>query len=161
MFDMKQFANQYATIDDLQQWAQGQMVREPDFVIGEDYMRRWYIIPRNENLNLYLHEMRRSDNDVMHDHPWDNTSLVIRNGYMEHTPLGSYYRAPGQVIPRKASDAHRLELLGDQSSVSLFMTGPKIREWGFHCPNGWIPWQMFTNNNHSGRSEVGAGCGEP
>lgn len=160
MFDMKQFADQYATIADLQQWAQYQMVREPDFVIGGDYMRRWYIIPRNEYLNLYLHEMLRSDEDVMHDHPWDNVSLVIRGGYVEHTPEASYRRSPGNVISRKATDAHRLELTDGQPSISLFMTGPKLREWGFHCPKGWVPWQTFTGGYHAGRSDKGAGCGE-
>lgn len=159
MFDMKQFADQYATIDDLQQWAQYQMVREPDFVIGGDYMRRWYILPRNESLNLYLHETLRDDDDVMHDHPWDNTSFVIRGGYVEHTPLATYRRLPGDLVQRKAVDAHRLELLGEPS-ISLFMTGPKIRDWGFHCPGGWVPWQQLTGGYHAGRSDKGAGCGE-
>lgn len=159
-FNMKQFADQYATINDMQRWAQDIMRREPDFVIGGDYMRRWYIIPRNERLNLYLHETLRSDDDVMHDHPWDNTSLLISGGYVEHTPEASYHRLPGDIISRKATDVHRLELVGDQPSISLFMTGPKIRDWGFHCPNGWVPWQVFTGGYHNGRSDKGAGCGE-
>lgn len=158
-FPMHLFADQYATINDMQRWAQETMRREPDFVIGGDYMRRWYIIPRNEMMNLYLHETLRSDDDVMHDHPWDNTSLVIAGGYLEHTPDGTYSRSPGAIVSRKATDAHRLELMHGRS-ISLFLTGPKVRDWGFHCPKGWVPWQTFTGGYHSGRSDKGAGCGE-
>jgi hypothetical protein len=160
MFDMKRFADQYANIGDMYLWALDVMQREPDFVIGGDYMRRWYIIPRNESLNVYLHETLRSDDDVMHDHPWDNTSFVIAGGYIEHTPDFLLHRIPGDVISRKATDAHRLELIGGQPSISLFMTGPKVRDWGFHCPKGWVPWQTFTGGYHAGRSDKGAGCGE-
>lgn len=155
------FAGQYASIHDMQRWAESVMRRDPDFVIGGDYMRRWYIIPRNETFNLYLHETLRSDEDVMHDHPWDNTSFVISGGYIEHMPGDiSVVRAPGETVSRKATDAHRLELIGGQPSISLFFTGPKIRDWGFHCPKGWVSWQDFTGGYHSGRSDKGAGCGE-
>lgn len=43
-------------------------------------------------------------------------------------------------------------------AVSLFIAGPKVREWGFHCPNGWVHWREFTAGD---RGElVGRGCGE-
>ena len=101
----------------------------------------------------------RSDDDVMHDHPWDNTSLLIAGRYVEHTPEGSFLREPGAVVKRNAWSAHRLQLL-DGPTVSLFFTGPKVRDWGFHCPKGWVPWQEFTGGYHDGRSDKGAGCGE-
>lgn len=159
-FDMRRFADTYADIADMQAWAHTIMCRVPDFVIGGDYMSRWYIIPRNESMNLYLHQITRSDLDVMHDHPWDNSSLLISGGYLEHTPDGVFQRGPGDIVERKAEDAHKLELLYDQPAVSLFFTGRKRREWGFHCPNGWVPWQQFTGGYHNGRSEKTGGCGE-
>lgn len=154
------FIDQYAEIDDLLAWADSIMQREPDFVIGGDYMLRWFILPRNERMNIYLHNLLRSDEDVMHDHPWDSTSFVLKGGFWEETPEGRFWRAPGDVIHRKAADAHRLELPEGQTSVSLFFTGPKVRDWGFHCPKGWVPWQTFTGGYHDGRSDKGAGCGE-
>jgi hypothetical protein len=123
-------------------------------------MHRWYIIPPNERQNLYLHHLLRSDEDVMHDHPWDSVSFVIKGGFTEHTPEGSFWRAPGDVISRRAADPHWLELPAGQTSVSLFFTGVRVRDWGFHCPGGWVPWQKFTKGRHDGRSEKGAGCGE-
>jgi len=159
-FDMTAFVDQYAGFADMRDWADSIMLRKPDFTIGGDYMQRWFIIPRNDRMNLYLHRTLRSDDDVMHDHPWDNTSFVIDGGYLEHTPEGTFERQPGQVIHRKATDVHRLELIHGLPSISLFMTGPKVREWGFHCPKGWVHWKDFTGGYHDGRSEKGAGCGE-
>lgn len=43
-------------------------------------------------------------------------------------------------------------------AISLFLTGPKIREWGFACPQGWIPWYEFVDARDSGK--IGKGCGE-
>ena len=65
---------EYATIDDLAKWAETIMAREPDFVIGDNYLRRWWVIPRNEFCSVYLHEINASDDDrAFHDHPWENT----------------------------------------------------------------------------------------
>ena len=150
----------YATLSDLQSWARSIMTRSPDFVIGDNYLRRWWVIPRNEMCNVYLHEILHSDDDrALHDHPWPNTSMILSGGYVEHTPEGVFVRKAGDVIERAATALHRLECEDGQSCVSLFITGPKVRDWGFACPQGWIPWQEFTDPNDS--SQTGRGCGEP
>ena len=75
----------YASLVDMMGWARAAMARKPDFVIGEPvapYLRRWWIIPRNEQMNVYLHEILRDDDDrALHDHPWANTSYVIEGRY--------------------------------------------------------------------------------
>ena len=123
-----------ASLEDLQAWARGVIqVRQPDFVIGDNYLRRWWVVPRNEGCNVYLHEINRSDDDrALHDHPWDNTSQLLLGSYIEHTPEGSFQRVAGDIVTRKATDAHRLNIVPGEKAVSLFMTGPKLREWGFH-----------------------------
>jgi hypothetical protein len=162
IFDMRKFADNYASIIDLQDWANDIMdSRPPDFRIGPGYLDRWFVIPRNAGSNLYLHNLLRSDEDVMHDHPWDSTSLIIAGGFVEHTPDGSFKREPGDVVIRKAEDLHWLEVQPGYQSISLFFTGPKIRDWGFQCGDRWVPWETFTGGYHAGRSERGAGCGEP
>lgn len=163
-YDYRRFVDDYADIVDLQQWADHMMQMPPHFIIGGDYMHRWHILPRNAIQNLYLHHLLRDDEDVFHDHPWDSTSFIIKGGFIEHTPEGSFQRRAGDVIHRKAEDLHWLELRKDplQTSVSLFFTGPKRRDWGFQCPErGWVPWQQYTGGYHDGRSDKGAGCGEP
>lgn len=149
-----------ATIGELALWAASVMVeREPDYVIGNDYLRRWYIVPRNPWANVYLHEFRRSDDDrALHDHPWDNTTLVLYGEYDEITPAGTFRRQVGDRVQRLATDAHRIALIDDAPAVSLFITGPKVREWGFHCPQGWVHWEQFTAPGDS--RQIGAGCGE-
>jgi mannose-6-phosphate isomerase-like protein (cupin superfamily) len=148
-----------ASIAELATWASHEIEdREPDQVIRDgrspdDYLRRWYLIPHNRWMNLYLHQFLRSDDDrALHDHPWDNTSLILQGRYIEHTPTGQVLRQPGDCITRAANALHRIELIGDQPVITLFATGPKVREWGFDCPGGWVHWKDFDQRG---------GCGEP
>ena len=150
---------EYATLADMQAWASQVMEDAPDYVIGDDYLRRWWIVPRNAGCNIYLHEILRSDDDrAMHDHPWANTSYLLFGSYIEHTPAGRFVRTAGDIVERLATDLHRLEVIEGQRAVSLFITGPKVREWGFACPQGWVHWEKFTAPGDS--SKTGAGCGE-
>jgi hypothetical protein len=150
----------YTSLGDMQAWARAKMQSLPDFIIGDEddpYMRRWWIIPRNEGCNVYLHEILRSDDDrALHDHPWDNRSLLLIGSYVEHTPEGKFVREEGWTGVRQATDAHRLEVIEGERCVSLFMTGPKVREWGFHCPKGWVHWQDFCAGEDG--QLVGRGC---
>jgi hypothetical protein len=141
--------------------------RPPDFVIGveREYLRRWWVIPKNQVCGAYLHEIRASDDDrALHDHPWANCSIVLRGRYVEHTIAagGVHHRRTliaGDVVFRGATAAHRLELIDGEPCWSLFLTGPKLREWGFHCPEaGWRHWRDFTSHNGRG---VGRGCEGP
>lgn len=142
--------------------------REPDQIIRDDefdeYMRRWYAIPRNPAGGCYIHQIVRSDKDVHHDHPWDNTSYVLDGFYYEeclNTATGKttlHMRQPGQIVHRKAKDAHRIILPLGQIVTTLFIMGPKVRNWGFHCPGGWVPWEEFVDPKDKGR--IGRGCGE-
>lgn len=150
---------EYGNLEDMQVWARSKMQRSPDFVVGDDYLRRWWIMPRNEGCNVYLHEILHSDEDrALHDHPWDNTSYLIEGSYTEITPEGSFLREAGSITSRRATDSHRLVIPDGGRAVSIFMTGPKVREWGFHCEQGWRHWKEFVDARDSGK--VGRGCSE-
>lgn len=137
--------------------------RAPNFIVGgadNPYMLRWWIIPRNKFFNIYLHKFLRSDDDrALHDHPWLNVSYLLEGEYVEHSILAGgvctaiKYRA-GDLKFRRAKTAHWIEI--DKPCWSLFITGPVIRNWGFHCPKGWRPWQVFVDQRDSG--SVGRGC---
>ncbi len=137
----------------------------PDFVIGKPgspYLNRWFVIPRNRWFNIYLHEFVRSDDDrALHDHPWWNLSFLISGRYTEHTiPQGGINirteRFAGDFKFRTAKSAHRIELTHG-SCWTLFVTGPRLRSWGFHCPDaGWRHWKDFTDDRDSG--QIGRGC---
>jgi hypothetical protein len=144
------------------------MRRPPDFVIGgaeRPYLLRWFVLPRNPLLNVYVHHIKRSDDDrALHDHPWPNISMVLQGGYFEVTPADpeGRWRDRGSMVLRRASASHRLVLgtvamTGEtHECVTLFITGPRIRQWGFHCPQGWVHWKDFTAPHDKGA--VGKGC---
>lgn len=140
--------------------------RPPDVVIGghdDPYLLRWFVIPRNPVFNVYLHLFLRSDDDrALHDHPWVNCSVLLDGAYTEHTieaggierrtrrQAGDWYIRPSGKM------AHRIELT-DGPCWTLFITGPRYREWGFHCPRaGWVHWKRFTAADDPGA--VGKGC---
>lgn len=138
--------------------------RAPDFVVGgqaDPYLLRWWVIPRNRFFNIYLHEFRRSDDDrALHDHMYVNLSILIEGEYREHTIRQGGVRhteifSAGDWRLRLPWTAHRIELLGKRTTT-LFITGPRMRQWGFHCPNGWVHWKKFVDERDSGA--IGRGC---
>jgi hypothetical protein len=154
--------------------------RAHDETVGEesggrpDYLIRWHIIPHARTRghwaffksgNAYLHNFNRSDDDrALHDHPWGNFSLLLSGCYWEHMPGGvRKLRRPGQMVFRSADTAHRIELLRDSSGKeipvwTIFITGPKVREWYFLCPQGMRHNTLFTNPLRPG--ETGRGCAD-
>lgn len=151
--------------------------RAADYVVrnisGEHYLRRWWLIPRNPLCNIYLHHFLRDDDDrALHDHPWWSASIMLRGEVLEwyfaHPaigPRGSYscrVIEAGSVVLRSARFAHRLTLFPRApggpapAAWTLFITGPRVRPWGFHCPRGWVPWQQFTSPQDKGA--IGRGC---
>lgn len=167
--------------------------RTPDVVIGDDYLHRWHLIPRNQYCNIYLHVFHGSDDDrACHDHPWHSVSILLRGRliefYLERSVsdadrIGSQcYKMKRRRVPRflpvlrRATHSHRLALHSDKA-VTLFITGPWLRNWGFLCPDRetrapikgrpsafsrsifyrWVPWRQFTDKSGN---RIGAGCGE-
>lgn len=140
--------------------------RPPDFVIGgqdRPYLRRWWVIPRNRLLNVYLHQFIRSDDDrAHHDHPWlFRLSIILRGAYTEHRIVEGgivekTIRRAGTVSFRWGASPHRVEL-HDGPCWTLFITGPRVREWGFYCmERGFVHWKIFTATDD--RGAVGKGC---
>jgi hypothetical protein len=154
--------------------------RDPDVVIGQrhdPYLRRWHIIPRNRWCNLYLHHFLRSDDDrALHDHPWASVSIILKTGYLEHLPNHVIkLRRAGSIIFRRAEQAHRVELLRaieypknehvtfyltPRPAWTLFITGRRTRQWGFHCGSGWRHWRVFLGvlDGEARGDEQGRGC---
>lgn len=136
----------------------------PDFSVGPPaypYLHRWWLVRRNRICNVYLHCFMRDDDDrALHDHPYPSVSILLLGDYFEHTaPDGvavrTLYRTGSVIWRLRGSKGHRIEL---SRSVcwTLFITGPRYREWGFHCPKGWVRWQDFTKP--AAKGEIGKGC---
>ncbi len=135
--------------------------RAADFAVGPQgnpYMLRWFITPRGTDGGVYLHRFLHDDEDrAFHDHPWDSVSIMLSGRLRELRPdADPVIYSPGDVVVRKAPYAHRLEVI--ETGYTLFIMGPRIREWGFLCPEGWRHWTRFVDTSDVG--SVGIGCGE-
>lgn len=133
--------------------------RPADVVIGSrenPYLRRWFVIPRNPVFNIYYHEFRRSDDDrALHDHPWINLSWLLEGSYIEWQPhpIEDAYeqrvRSEGTLVARRPTSLHRIQLNRDEAGNevpvrTLFITGPRVRTWGFVLPGGqWMDWRSY------------------
>lgn len=127
-------------------------MRLPDKIIDGDYLHRWYVIPRNRFFNIYLHKFGRSDDDrALHDHPWYSVSLLLKGEFLEHSFKGRRHIPWLLPVFRTAKFAHRLEIV--KGPVwTIFITGPRIRKWGFYCSKGWVHWKIFDSES------AGKGC---
>lgn len=121
--------------------------RQPDQVFGDDrpIVERWHILPKNRVLHVYLHRLLRSDERALHGHSGCNASIILRGHYYEETfskgpgePDDEHLitlRDTGDVVCRRAAQAHRL--IVPSPVITLFVMGPALRQWGFHCTRGW------------------------
>lgn len=137
----------------------------PDRKTNEDYMHRYYLLVKDRTkfpVNLTLHKIVKSDDPILHDHPWPYLTIILKGGYHEHTPLYdennkiigevSRWRGPGSVIFRRAKQFHWLEL--DKNigpATTLFFMGPQQRDWGFLLHKKkekpvWVQWKDYLNN---------------
>ena len=120
-----------------------------EYASGQEavYLSRWTLLKFGRGGKYgkaYLHLFHRSDEGTdLHCHPWNFVSLVLWRGYTEITPTGARRKWPGMILLRPASWAHRVELEGGKKALTLVVTGPIVRTWGFHTPEGWIDFQTF------------------
>jgi len=133
-----------------------------DRVENEPHLERYYLLLRERErfpFNIFLHKFLKSDPDDVHDHPWPYATLVLKGGYWEWIPhfdtvgrkIGEYqvWRGPGHFRVSKARSFHRIELDPDITAWTLFMPGPKQREWGFLVRNQWIQWEEYLKQRKS------------
>lgn len=92
----------------------------------------------------------------LHDHPWWFMSFVLRGWYQEEIP------PRGPPLPRwagpcgtreirsinwfnskQAGGLHRITLMPRRGVWTLFINGPRVREWGFQTADGWVGWKEY------------------
>lgn len=133
---------------------------------------RYFVIPRNRFLNVYLHCFLKSDDDRgLHDHRMANISVVLQGHYFEQRFVTK--PVPGEPLPmtkqflvmpmrpcfRRAATPHQVilnQLFGKRVGVwSLFIGFPHIRNWGFwQSINGmacWMPHECVLTESYQPR----------
>ena len=118
--------------------------------------------------------MLLDDDSDLHDHPSWSVSIVLTPGikelYREEPPHSALFMRrfeAGDVVYRGLHFAHQLVI--EKEAWTIFITGPKVRTWGFWCPKGWRKWTDYVavHQDPSGKhgdgtmtSGRGVGCGE-
>lgn len=123
---------------------------------GEEdvYLIRYYIV-RSRFFNIFIHRFLRSDHDDLHDHPWNFCTYVVQGAYTEKRwnektkTVESTRRCnftdnkfgednQNTFVFRKATDQHQVlvdasRTLSERKSapLTICITGPVIRDWGF------------------------------
>lgn len=126
-----------------------------DRISGDDYMHRYYLFLKDRKwfpFNLTLHKIVKSDEPVMHDHPWPYMTIILKGGYWEHTPTFNLdktqmidiptWRGPGSIIIRGSKEYHWLELDNEKPVTTLFFMGPQVRDWGF-WKGKWVQHEKY------------------
>ena len=127
-----------------------------DRVDNEPYLERYYLFLKDRErfpFNVFLHKFLKGDPDDVHDHPWPYFTIILRGGYYEWVPvfntLGQkinevrHWRGPGHFRFCPANSFHRIELEPGVTAWTLFMPGPKQKEWGFQMGNRWVPHDQY------------------
>jgi hypothetical protein len=136
--------------------------KEPDLVIAPDgipYIYRWHLSGNHKLMkplgqNFFHVQVKDDPERPLHDHPWDNTSVILSGGYDEtwnptpwlfdgeadierHATVRELRK--GRMLFRTAGEAHRLKLPKEfPYTMTLFSVGPTVRDWGFWTKDGWV-----------------------
>jgi hypothetical protein len=138
-----------------------QAAKTPHFALTE-YMDRSWLTPDpkqhpDQKISQRVHHILRADQeDVHHDHPFENTSLILSGYYIERLPLDQAQdaawdktryidvkRRTGDTIYRKATDRHTIIEVGEGGVWTLWTMGEWQRDWGFHTPDKWVFWREY------------------
>lgn len=132
---------------------------------GELYMERFALCSLfGGRFAMRLHHIVREDRDRhMHDHPWNFASVVLQGGYVEARPLlqEGLWEGPDNGDEstlqevyvatkrrrfslgfRRALDRHKIMSV-EPDTWTLFITGPYKNGWGFHTPEGKVPYRLY------------------
>jgi hypothetical protein len=131
---------------------------------GSDYIRRWYLSGKPQPTDgtwqvtgpeHYIHQILQSDDTTrgLHNHPWRwAISIIIWRGYYEDRldlndlsgrhvhgiPVRRRRFWPGMINIIRETDFHRIELVNGKPAWTLFLTGPRIKGWGFLTRLGYV-----------------------
>jgi hypothetical protein len=110
---------------------------------------RWSVAPFLTRLHIVktpwfaicLHWIHKADAEPWeHDHPVSFLSIFLRGRYAEIRDGELKIRKRLNFV--KATDTHRILAVG-RGVLTLCFMGPKVREWGYHTPDGWIYWRDY------------------
>jgi hypothetical protein len=100
--------------------------------LNEKFTR--FLVVESKYFSVFIHKL---DGPIAppkcHDHPWSFVSFILRGGYWESADgFTFHFRAPGEVIYRRAEHAHTVKTIPPTVAWTLVITGPIRRKWKNH-----------------------------
>lgn len=135
----------------------------PGYFEEEVYLIRYFIF-KSRFFNIYIHRFLRSDADDLHDHPWHFWTYMLQGAYTEMSPQGLTRRTTKKNKFKYMAPTHLHSVKVDKvilweersrAPLTLCITGPIQREWGFvrivDLPGldayRWMPWFEYLNKD--------------
>jgi len=118
---------------------------------NEPYLTRYYLFLKDRKwfpFNIFLHNFHKGDLDDLHDHPWPFITFIIKGGYWEHTPSGRFWRKAGTIRFARCHSLHRVELEPGVDVWTIFIPGPKLRDWGFLRKGEWVQHEQYLKEKY-------------
>lgn len=116
--------------------------------VDSEYILRLHVF-KTPWFAVCLHWINKPDAEPwLHDHPVAFFSLILRGGYAELRQRVTELK-PRHIVHRwfnfiRANDFDRHTIVFTRTkTLTLALMGPKVREWGFHTPAGWIMWKDY------------------
>ena len=78
-----------------------------------------------------------------HDHPVSFLSFVLRGFYIEERGASRKRRRVRRFNYIRAMDTHRIIYVEPGTLTACVVLPGRPRVWGFHTPNGWVPWTEY------------------
>ena len=137
--------------------------------ITEPTMDRTALFPKNDFNNHFLHKYTQGEfgAPALHDHPWWSISFLLYGKLEEVTydvpqseledfrygyqPIEKKVIRPNwpikrepipRVLVRPPGLVHTVQLKSEKAAT-YFVTGPRVRNWGFYTKWGWIPYHRM------------------
>jgi hypothetical protein len=117
--------------------------------VDSEYIVRLHLI-KTPWFAVCLHWIKKPDPEpYLHDHPVTFLSVVLRGEYREQRGFTEgQYNGHGPKRRRwfnfvRATDGHTIDRVSPGGCLTVAFMGPKVREWGFHTPTGWIYWKDY------------------
>lgn len=116
---------------------------------GNPYLFRYYPHKDDDVVGWYLHKFVDGDGRTeVHSHPWDwSIAILLTSGYFEiryksFSPFvdgekvelqdrGGIFHAPFTLNVLQSHDLHRVMLVGGRPAWTIFIHGPRVRNWAF------------------------------
>ena len=120
--------------------------------VDNEFIRRLHVL-KTPWFAICLHWILKPDPEpYLHDHPVSFLSIVLRGWYIEtrqRSPLVPGHadvklRNWGNLVHASFNDRHTITACHPRTLTIAFM-GPKVREWGYHTPAGWVHWKDYSH----------------